>query len=316
MTCPRLSILLPTWNGERDLQRLLPALAMQSLADECEILAIDSSSSDGTLRELEAAGAQVEVIAQEDFGHGRTRNRLAQKARGEVLVFLSQDVQPVGKEFLRELIAPLERDGVAGSYARILPYPTDDALTARTVLQAPEAASEAPQLAELDAQDVWKLPGTERAEYLRFNNVASCVRAEVFREIDFPEVPFGEDFAWAARALGAGWRVQFAPRSVAFHAHRYNARQAFERYRIDAAFHLAIHDHRLRTGVVSVLRGVLFEIAADMRFVASQEGYSWGDLWRAPALRSAQVLGQFWGSRGWGKEFWPEEHEPTAGTGR
>ena len=32
MTLPRLSILLPTWNGERDLERLLPALASQEYA--------------------------------------------------------------------------------------------------------------------------------------------------------------------------------------------------------------------------------------------------------------------------------------------
>ncbi len=312
MTPPRLSILIPTWNGEEDLKRLLPALAEQEVEGGWELLAIDSSSTDRTLELLKAAGARVEVIPQAEFGHGPTRNRLAEMALGEVFVFLSQDVVPASKDFLQELVRPLAEEHVAGSYARILPHATDDALTARTVLQAPEAAERAPDLPDLSADEVWNLSGAERLNYLRFNNVASAVRAEVFREINFPPVPFGEDFAWAARVTKAGWRVRFAPGSVAYHAHRYSPSQAFERYRLDAAFHREIHGYCLRPSLLSTLRGILFEIREDLRFVSATKGAKWGDLLRSPALRGAQVLGQFWGSRGWGADFWPEgDGSPT-----
>jgi rhamnosyltransferase len=310
MSSPRVSILLPTWNGEVDLKRLLPVLQEQRVEGGWELVAVDSSSSDASVRLLEEAGARVEIISKEEFGHGQTRNQLARLARGRELVFLSQDALPSGPDFLEQLLKPLREEGVAGSYARILPHTTDDALTSRTVLSAPESAENPGALAELTPEQVWQLPGAERLEHLRFNNVASAVRADVFREIEFPLVPFGEDIAWAARALHAGWRVRFAPQALVYHAHRYTPSQAFERYRLDAAFHREIHGHHLRRGVFSLLKGILFEMREDLRFVAGNPGAPWADLLRSPGLRGAQVLGQFWGSRGWGKAFWPDSMAP------
>ena len=311
MTTPRISILLPTWNGEADLRRLLPALAQQVCEGGVELVAVDSSSTDGSLALLREAGAEVEVIPQADFGHGKTRNALARRARGELLVFLSQDVLPASETFLEELVRPLGVPKVAGSYARILPHPGDDPLTARTVLDAPEASSEPRELEPLSPEAVWQLPAAERAERLRFNNVASAVRADVFAEIDFPDVPFGEDFAWAARVLTAGYEVRFAPESVAYHAHRYTPRQAFERYKLDADFHREIHGLRLRPDALSVLRGFGYELREDLRFILRERGaLGLVHMLRAPGLRGAQVLGQLWGSRGWGRDFWP-----SAGSG-
>lgn len=318
MSTPRVSILLPTWNGERDLQRLLPALAAQEGAKETELLAIDSSSSDRSVELLRAAGAQVEVIPKRDFGHGKTRNALARRAQGEVLVFLSQDALPLGTDFLEALTRPLEQPRVAGSYARVLPGPGDEPLTARTVLAAAEAGSEPVTRSLEGSAPLWDLPASRRVELLRFNNVASAVRAEVFREIDFPILPFGEDFAWAARVLNAGWAVRFSPEAVVQHAHHYTPRQAFERYRVDAAFHREIHSHQLRPTLASVLRGVGYELREDCRYLSGQAGAAGliRTLPRAMALRSAQILGQYWGSRGLGAGFWPNEQRGEAGSSR
>lgn len=304
MSSPRISIVLPTWNGARDLARLLPALARQSGCGAVELVAIDSSSTDDTRRLLEGAGASVEVIPQADFRHGATRNRAADRARGELLVFLSQDVVPEGDDFLARLTAVFEDPAVAGATVRVLPHEDDDPLTARTVLDAPEAA-DAPLVRRLDPDGaMWDLPAAERAELLRFNNVASAIRASVFREIPFPDVPFGEDFAWAARALTAGHTLRFVPDAVARHAHAYTPRQAFERYRIDAAFHRAIHGHRLRPSVLSVARGIGFEVREDWRYLRRTRARGMArHLVRSLGLRGAQVLGQFWGSRGWGPDF-------------
>jgi GT2 family glycosyltransferase len=306
MTLPRLSILLPTWNGEAHLRRLLPALAGQRCSGERELLAIDSSSTDSTVELLRQAGAEVEIIHQSEFSHGLTRNALARRARGEVLVFFSQDALPASDTFLEELVRPLAVPKVAGTYCRILPHVEDDPLTARTVLEAPEASGAPREFEPLSPEAIWELPAAERAERLRFNNVASAVRAEIFERIDFPDVPFGEDFAWAARVLTAGYEVRFVPEAVAYHAHRYTPRQAFERYKLDADFHREIHGLLLRPDALSVLRGIGFELREDLRFILRERGGSGLlHMLRSPGLRGAQILGQLWGSRGWGKAFWP-----------
>ncbi|MFT7667534.1 MAG: rhamnosyltransferase [Planctomycetota bacterium] len=315
LTKPSLSILLPTWNGEEDLRRLLPALDSQDYEGEREVLAIDSSSTDATVSLLKEAGVDVEIISQSEFGHGATRNRLAAKAKGEVLVFLSQDALPASDDFLQELVSALDEEQVAGAYSRILPHPDDDPLTARTVLSAPEADEEGTPWEPMDPALVWELPTEQMMARLRFNNVASAVRAPIFREIQFPELPFGEDFAWAARVTQAGYRIRFAPKSLVYHAHRYTPSQAFARYKLDAAFHREIHGLRLRPSFFSVMRGIGYEVREDLRYVlGSGGGAPLHHLLRSPALRTAQVLGQFWGSRGWGEDFWPDKGAQTPGS--
>ncbi len=290
MTTPRASIVLPTLNGARDLQRLLPALARQELPGGFELLVVDSDSDDGTRELCARHGASVTRIERRTFRHGPTRNARAKDARAPFLVFLSQDAEPRDPAFLARLLAAFEDERTAGAYARILPRDDDDPLTRRTVLDAPEAA-------ELARVHEW-VPDTRvnPATQVHFNNVASAIRRDVFERFPFPDVPFGEDLAWATRVFVLGWRIRFVPDAVVWHSHRYGLRTAFERYRIDAEFHRKLDGRRVRPSLWSVLRGVAYEVRRDLAFVREHGGTA--HLARAPFLRAAQVWGQYRGSRG------------------
>ena len=303
---PRVSVVLPTLNGEADLRRLLPALAAQVLEPDWhgfEVCAIDSSSTDNTRALLVEFGALVRTIERAEFGHGRSRNVAAADARGEFLVFLSQDAVPVGEHFLEHLLRGFEDPRVAGTYARVVPGAGDDPLTRRTVLELPEA-SERPVVRDLDGVGgLESLSPAERSDYLRFNNVASAVRASVFREHPFADVPFGEDFAWAAVVLRAGHRIAFTPEAVVEHAHSYGPLAAFERYRTDAAFHREVHGHRVRPGLLSALKGYFYELWRDVVFVLGPRAGERSRvmaLLAAPFVRAGQLAGQFAGSHGLG----------------
>lgn len=298
---PRVSVVLPTFNGEDDLRRMLPKLLEQDFDGGVEICAIDSSSADGTVALLKEVGARVEVIPQAEFSHGPTRNHCALSARGEFLVFMSQDVMPAHKSFLSELIGAFEDERVAGAYSRVLPHPDDDPLTARTVLDLPESSEQA-FVRDLDSvQGLWELDPDERIRYLRFNNVASAIRTSVFGEFPFPPTAFAEDFAWASRVLSRGWRIAYVPTSVVQHAHAYTLRSAYERYRVDAAFHRQAHGWLVRPSAFSAMRGFLYEVREDIRYVRRHHCKT-STLLRSPGLRAAQVLGQYAGSHGWGDE--------------
>lgn len=304
MSLPTVSILIPTFNGEGDLRRLLPALAEQRFEGGLECIAIDSSSGDGTVRLLEDAGFSVTVIPGSEFGHGRTRNALAERARGEFLIFLSQDALPLGEDFVARMVAPFEDPTVAGVTARVLPNDGDDALTARTVEDSPEASDRSETRRWSSPSEYQAMTGPERVALLRFNNVASCIRASVLAEVPFPEVPFGEDFAWAARAMASGHAIHHAGDAAVQHAHRYGPRAAFERYRIDAVFHREFHGFAVRPGLASALKGIAFELSRDLAYMV-RHGARAVDILRAPLLRTAQVFGQYVGSRG-GGEDWSE----------
>src|SRR3954471_19422882 len=89
-----ISVLMPTWQGIEFLKRVLEALANQEIGVPWDFLAIDSGSSDGTWELLHDFAARFPVpfrrerIDQVEFDHGDTRNLLAAKSRGDLLVFL------------------------------------------------------------------------------------------------------------------------------------------------------------------------------------------------------------------------------------
>ncbi len=66
-------------------------------------------------------GAEVISIARSDFDHGGTRTMLARQARGEILVFFTQDAILASRNALQLLVAPLQDGTAACSYGRQLP---------------------------------------------------------------------------------------------------------------------------------------------------------------------------------------------------
>ena len=69
-------------------------------------------------------------------------------------------------------------------------------------------------------------------------------------------------------------------------------------------FHREFHGFAVRPGVASALKGIAFELSRDLAYMV-RHGARAVDLLRAPVLRTAQVFGQYVGSRG-GGEDWSE----------
>ncbi|MDF1839573.1 MAG: glycosyltransferase family 2 protein [Planctomycetota bacterium] len=296
MQVPRVSILIPTMNGEKDLARLLPALKAQRVVGGFEIVALDSESDDSTRERLQEFDVRYESIPRSEFQHGSARNRLGSMARGEFLVFLSQDALPVGTQFVETLTAPLQTMGITGTWARNLPHPTDDALTARSLLSSGESDPTSRRVKLGPGECLADLSPLDRMLRTRFNNVASAMSRESLERFPFPEVAFGEDSAWAARVLGAGLELMYVAEAEVLHAHRYGPRSAFKRYEQDARFMREVHGWVARPHFLSVLKGVAFELREDWRFLRQRDG-AWSQALRAPFLRVGQVLGQWRGSR-------------------
>ncbi len=296
MATPRISVLVPTFNGLEDLRRLIPALFAQEVKGGLEVRVLDSESSDGSAEFLREQAVHFDSLPQHEFSHGSARNRLAGGALGKHLVFLSQDALPLGTDFLTVLTAPLEQEQIGGTWARNLPHPDDDALTRRSLEQSAESQAEGRQVFLTPGSCLADLTPIERVGKTRFNNVASAMSLETHKRFPFPDVPFGEDSAWAARVLSAGLGLEYVAAAQVLHSHRYGPVSGFERYQQDARFLREVHGLVVRPGPWSVLRGWGFEVREDWKYLVGGQG-RWSDWLRSPALRLGQVLGQWRGGR-------------------
>ena len=94
---PTISIITPTYNRRESLLRLLDGLMQQTLpAERFEVIVVDDGSTDGTphvLRQL-ATPFALRVFEQPHDGPATARNLGVERARGELVLFLDDDVLP------------------------------------------------------------------------------------------------------------------------------------------------------------------------------------------------------------------------------
>jgi len=91
----RVSVVVPTHNRKQKLLSCLEALAGQSiLPQEFEVIVVDDGSTDGTGEAVAALGAPFALSyhRQEGAGPGAARNLGIEKAAGELILFIGDDV--------------------------------------------------------------------------------------------------------------------------------------------------------------------------------------------------------------------------------
>ena len=215
------SVLIPTRNPGPQIEDVLGAIFGQQVDFEFEVIVVDSTSRDADVGRMRGFPLEFHQIAPSEFGHGRTRNLLASQARGEVLLYLSQDAQPVGGEWMSTLVRPLEDQKVAGSYAQQVPRPDADPLIrfflARTYGNQP-------------ARRRIHNGASVRIDQIFFSNVSSAIRRDVWQRYPFrDDLIMSEDQYWAFDVLRAGYDVVYEPAARVFHSHNYSLRTLFRR---------------------------------------------------------------------------------------
>lgn len=122
---PFLSIIIPAKNEEQDLPRLLDSIRMQTFRDY-EVIVADAYSVDATRDIARSYGARVI-----DGGMpGPGRNRGAEQATGEMLLFLDADAKLPSASFLEDTLNEMARRDLDIATCRVKP------LTERTIDRA------------------------------------------------------------------------------------------------------------------------------------------------------------------------------------
>ena len=127
---PLVSIVMLNRDGEAHLRRNLPALAATAYRD-VELIVVDNASSDGSLKVLEAfrPGFPVRIIRNTEnttFSAGNDQG--AAEARGELLLFLNNDIEPMDPRWLGSMVETSMSGGpaaLAAVGARLV-YPRRD----------------------------------------------------------------------------------------------------------------------------------------------------------------------------------------------
>lgn len=280
---PSVSIVLPVWNGAADLRTTLPAIAAQEYDGEVEIIAIDSGSSDDSLKLLREVGARVWEIEQRDFGHGKTRNFGVRQSQNDIIVFLSQDACPVGTHWLGDLVAVLSDKSIGAAFARQLAQPGATPLEQFFHAEIYPAKSRRvnPKKRAPTPQEVF------------FSNVCSAARREVCLRFPFDEsLIMSEDQIFARTLLQNGLALQYAANVEVVHSHSYSLGALFRR-NFDSGY--SLRGFNTESPSRSARRLARFW-GSEARFLVKSR--AWGTLAQMPLYETTRVAAFVLGGQG------------------
>ena len=233
------SVILPVLNAEKELPAVLQALREQTLQPD-EILVVDSSSDDRTA-EIARKSAKVLSVKRKEFDHGKTRDLALRESAGDIVVFLTQDAVPAGKDFLEQLVKPLAQDGVAVVTGRQLPKA--DATPMERLIRTFNYPEESHVRSEADVARMG-------IKAFFCSDVCAAYSRKIYEEIggfDFP-LKTNEDMFFAAKAIRRGYRVAYAAEAKVYHSHNFSLREQYARNYIQG---YEIERHRELIGEVS-----------------------------------------------------------------
>jgi GT2 family glycosyltransferase len=293
------SLILPVKNQENDVRELLPLVCAQKAKVNLEIIAVDSSSADGTVAELRKFGATVLSIDPGDFNHGLTRRTAALHAQGDVLLFLSGRSRPANDRWLAPLLKGLDEDPeLAGVCSRMMPLPHADPLTRRDGLRELCGSSVRTRKVIEDWESYRAMGIEERRVFLNFHTVGCAIRADVFKQTPFRAVAtLGEDLLWAREVIEEGWALLHEPASVIHHSHDYTLRELLGRNIDDGLANNVILGRLM--GEPEILPRIEALVADDWQYLDAELQLEVEELRRLQVAcvlrRVAQVVGQWVG---------------------
>lgn len=108
-----ISIIIPAYNEEKNIGRLITYLKEIISPDKVEIIVVDGGSRDQTVVEAEKAGAKVVISPKK--GRAIQMNFGAEHAKGGVLYFLHSDTRPP-KTFINDISRELNKGSGCGCF--------------------------------------------------------------------------------------------------------------------------------------------------------------------------------------------------------
>lgn len=205
------SVVIPCFNAAATLAQALHAVTSAKPAP-CEVILVDDGSSDASAAIARAAGVQVLALGK-NVGAAAAKNRGAQAARGDILVFTDSDIVTPP-----DLVARLARDfaeptvdGVVGLLSAEIPY-----------------ANWASQFKNLWMRFTYaRFAGRSRIG-LFYTSIAAMRRATFVRLGGFDEnyrgASIAEDTEFGQRAWGQGVNLLLDPALQVVHLKQYSVR--------------------------------------------------------------------------------------------
>jgi GT2 family glycosyltransferase len=268
---PKISVIVPTYNRAASLKRTLDALCLQSYSfRDFEVIVVSDGCTDETPDTVRGYDAPftLHLLEQQNGGAAAARNRGAQHARSQVLLFIDDDVEPAP-----ELIT---------AHARAHEGKRDQAV----IGPYPAASTFDSDFAGLERRAWWdktfdamSAPG-HRFTFTDLVSGNFSINKELFERVGGFNADFRchEDSELGTRLIKSGADFNFAVEALACHHEESTVSRSFERKRQEGKFDVCLvrlHPELLPALPIGYYSGAPCKISRILRalaFVSPQVG--------------------------------------------
>ena len=217
------SILIPTYNAGPSFESLLDILSRQQLR-LFEVIVVDSSSTDDTFSIAKSHGLHTHVISKREFDHGGTRTLMGNLAKGDVLVYLTQDALLLNELAVPNLVSKLlEDERIGAAFGRQIPH-----------RDATPFAQHLRSFNYPTVSHVRTIRDSEEYGMKTFfcSNSFAAYRRKALEAVGWFKAGLliAEDMHVCAKMLANGYHIAYAADAAVYHSHNYSVQQEFKRY--------------------------------------------------------------------------------------
>ena len=220
---PKVALCVPTYNAGKCWEHWIKMLKSQSRYPD-EVLIIDSSSIDNTVKTALKYDLSSHVIPKEEFNHGATRQLCIEKlSNPDIVIFMTQDAILASENAIENLVNCFKDENVGAAYGRQLPRMEARQIEAHARIFNYPNESMVKQKKDIPQLGV-------KAAFL--SNSFAAYRRKALQDIGgFPSSTIlAEDMYVAAKLLLKDWKIAYNSNSTVYHSHDYTFVEEFKRY--------------------------------------------------------------------------------------
>ena len=219
----KISIICPLYNAEGYIEDLYFNIKKQK--DVCieEIKFILTESSDNTEDKLKDLKCNYKKISKQEFSHSLVRESAAFEAKGEILVFITQDIKIVDEYWLYHLTKDIIDGKCEAAFSRQIGYEEHKVERYTREINYPA------EKRIVSKEDIDRLG----LMTFFFSDASSAISKEIFIKLigyDNKNLPTNEDMYFAYKLIMNGYRIEYAADSKIIHSHDLSFKETLKRY--------------------------------------------------------------------------------------
>ncbi|GMN10058.1 glycosyltransferase [Croceitalea sp. MTPC9] len=261
----KVSIIIRAYNEESHIGKLISGIDMQEVEPDitCEVILVDSGSTDKTVEIAKSMGAKIVHIKKTDFSFGKALNLGCEHSTGDFLLFASAHVYPVYSNWIQKMIYPfLQNDRIGLVYGK-------------------QVGNDKTYFSEKQIFRKWFPSNSDYNQKTPFCNNANCaIRRKLWEQYPYDETLSGlEDMDWAKSIMAGGQIIAYEAEAEIVHVHDETPDKIRHRYMREAIamkkinpeitfsrwnYYLLLSGHIISDSIQAIKEGIFFKEISDI----------------------------------------------------